>query len=55
MGTPARDMALAKVAIVAARTDFTRAGQIAVTVTGGPRQASDRVRGRGRRLRRPRC
>jgi hypothetical protein len=41
MGTPARDMALAKVAMVAARTDFTRAGQIAVTVTGRPRQASD--------------
>jgi hypothetical protein len=34
MGTPARDMALAKVAMVAARTDSTRAGQIAVTVTG---------------------
>ena len=34
MGTPARDMALAKVAIVAARTDPTRAGQIALTVTG---------------------
>jgi hypothetical protein len=40
MGTPARDMALAKVAMVAARTDSTRAGQIAVTVTGRPRQAS---------------
>jgi hypothetical protein len=40
MGTPARDMALAKVAIVAARTDSTRAGQIAFAVTGRPRQAS---------------
>jgi hypothetical protein len=39
MGTPARDMALAKVALVAARTDSTRAGQIAFTVTGQPRQA----------------
>ena len=39
MGTPARDMALAKVAMVAARTDSTRAGQIAFTVTGRPRQA----------------
>jgi Protein kinase domain len=38
MGTPARDMALAKVAMVAARTDSTRAGQIAFTVTGRPRQ-----------------
>jgi hypothetical protein len=34
MGTPARDMALAKVAVVAARTDSTRAGQIAFTITG---------------------
>jgi hypothetical protein len=34
MGTPARDMALAKVATAAARTDSTRAGQIAVTVGG---------------------
>jgi Protein kinase domain len=34
MGTPARDMALATVATVAARTDSTRAGQIAFTVTG---------------------
>jgi hypothetical protein len=34
MGTPARDMALAKVAVVAARTDSTRPGQIAFTVTG---------------------
>jgi hypothetical protein len=39
MGTPARDMALAKVAMVAARTDAARAGQIAFTVTGRPRQA----------------
>jgi hypothetical protein len=39
MGTPARDMALAKVAVVAARTDSARAGQIAVTVTGRRRQA----------------
>ena len=39
MGTPARDMALAKVAMVAARTDSTRAGQIAFTVTGRPGQA----------------
>ena len=38
MGTPARDMALAKVAMVAARTDSARAGQIAFTVTGRPRQ-----------------
>src|SRR6266516_3813477 len=38
MGTPARDMALAKVAMVAARTDSTRAGQIAFTVTGRPGQ-----------------
>jgi hypothetical protein len=38
MGTPARDLALAKVAMVAARTDSTRAGQIASTVTGRPRQ-----------------
>jgi hypothetical protein len=34
MGTPARDMALAKVAVVAARTDSTRAGQIASAITG---------------------
>ena len=40
MGTPARDMALAKVAMVAARTDSTRAGQIAVAVASAPRQAS---------------
>jgi hypothetical protein len=39
MGTPARDMALAKVAMVAARTDSTRAGQIAFTVTGRSQQA----------------
>src|SRR5215831_11675878 len=38
MGTPARDLALAKVAMVAARTDSTRAGQIASAVTGRPRQ-----------------
>jgi hypothetical protein len=37
MGTPARDMALAKVAMVAARTDSSRAGQIALTVAGQPR------------------
>jgi len=36
MGTPARDLALAEVAMVAARTDSTRAGQIAFTVTGRP-------------------
>jgi hypothetical protein len=44
MGTPARDMALAKVAMVAARTDSTRAGQIAFTVAGQPRpvQGQDR-------------
>jgi hypothetical protein len=34
MGTPARDRALAKVATVAARTDSTRAGRIAIAVTG---------------------
>jgi hypothetical protein len=38
MGAPARDIALAKVAMVAARTDSTRAGQIALAVTGRPRQ-----------------
>ena len=38
MGTPARDMALAKIAMVAARTDSTRARQIAFAVTGRPRQ-----------------
>jgi Protein kinase domain len=42
MGTPARDMALAKVAMVAARTDSTRAGQIAFTVTGRPGQGPGR-------------
>jgi Protein kinase domain len=47
MGTPARDMALAKVAMVAARTDSTRAGQIAFTVTGRPGQGP----GRGKRER----
>lgn len=41
MGTPARDMALARVAVVAARTDCTRAGQIAFTVTGRRRQTPD--------------
>jgi hypothetical protein len=44
MGAPARDMALAKVAVVAARTDSTRAGQIALTITGRPRK----VPGQGR-------
>jgi hypothetical protein len=44
MGMPARDMALAKVAMVAARTDSTRAGQIAFTVTGRPRQTPDQGR-----------
>jgi hypothetical protein len=34
MGVPARDMALAKVAMVAARTDSARAGQIALGITG---------------------
>jgi hypothetical protein len=34
MGVPARDMALAKVAMVAARTDPARAGQIAQGITG---------------------
>jgi hypothetical protein len=38
MGAPARDLALAKVATVAARTDSTRAGRIALTVTGRPSQ-----------------
>jgi hypothetical protein len=38
MGTPARDLALAKVVMVAARTDSTRAGQIASTVAGRPGQ-----------------
>jgi serine/threonine protein kinase len=44
LGTPARDMALAKVAMVAGRTDSTRAGQIAFTVTGRPRQTPDQGR-----------
>ena len=34
MGAPARDRALAKVAMVAARTDSARAGQIALAITG---------------------
>ena len=38
MGAPARDMALAKVAMVAARIDPARAGQIAFTVTGRSKQ-----------------
>jgi hypothetical protein len=38
MGTPARDLALAKVAMVAVRTDSTRAGQIAFAITGRPGQ-----------------
>jgi hypothetical protein len=38
MGAPARDRALAKIAMVAARTDSTRAGQIALTITSQPRQ-----------------
>jgi len=38
MGAPARDMALTKVATVAARTDSARAGRIALTVTGRPSQ-----------------
>jgi serine/threonine protein kinase len=36
MGAPARDMALAKVAVAAARTDSARAGQIAFAITGRP-------------------
>jgi Protein kinase domain len=44
MGAPARDTALAKVAMVAARTDSTRAGQIALTVTGRPRQTPGQAR-----------
>jgi Protein kinase domain len=39
MGAPARDMALAKVAVVAARTDSAWAGQIALTITGRPGKA----------------
>jgi Protein kinase domain len=38
MGAPARDLALANVAMVAARTDSTRAGQIASAVAGRPGQ-----------------
>ena len=38
MGVPARDMALAKVATVAARTNPIRAGHIALIVTGRPSQ-----------------
>ena len=44
MGTPARDVALAKVATVAARTDSTRAGQIAVTIIGRPGPNPDQGR-----------
>jgi Protein kinase domain len=44
MGAPARDVALAKVAMVAARTDSTRAGQIALTVTGRPGKPAGRGR-----------
>jgi serine/threonine protein kinase len=44
MGAPARDVALAKVAMVAARTDSARAGQIALTVTGRPRHAPGQAR-----------
>src|SRR5215475_1549682 len=40
MGAPARDMALTKVATVAARTDSTRAGRIALTVTGRPSETA---------------
>jgi hypothetical protein len=39
MGAPARDMALAKVAVAAARTGSTRAGPIASTVVGRRKQA----------------
>jgi Protein kinase domain len=45
MGTPARDMALARVATVAGRTSATRAGQIAFSVIGRPGQTP----GQGRR------
>ena len=38
MGTPARDLALAKVVMVTARTDSTRAGQIASAVASRPGQ-----------------
>jgi hypothetical protein len=44
MGAPARDMALAKVATVAARADSTLAKRIALTVTSRPSQ----TRGQGR-------
>ena len=44
MGTPARDMALGKVAMVAARTDSNRAGQIALAVIGRRRQTLDQDR-----------
>jgi hypothetical protein len=44
MGAPARDVALAKVAMVAARTDSTRAGQLALTVTGRPGKPPGRGR-----------
>jgi Protein kinase domain len=47
MGTPARDMALAKVAMVAARTDCSRAGQIAFTVIGRPGQSPGHGPGQG--------
>jgi protein kinase-like protein len=42
MGAPARDLALAKVAGVAARSDSTRAGQIALAITGRPGQPPGR-------------
>jgi protein kinase-like protein len=38
MGAPARDMALARLAAVAARTDSTWAGRLALAVTGRPSQ-----------------
>jgi hypothetical protein len=44
MGAPARDMALAKVAMVAARTDPARAGPIAFAVTGRPGQTPGQER-----------
>jgi hypothetical protein len=44
MGTPARDMALARVAAVAARNECSRAGDIAFTVIGRRTQAPDRDR-----------
>jgi len=47
MGAPARDMALAKLAVVAARTDSTWAGQIALTVAGRPRNAPGQGRWKG--------